>query len=70
MRVVDFRQELESLHFPSANHVATVDVPEMRFLAIDGASDTSPTFLEAADALRALSVEVATILKGSAGRRG
>jgi hypothetical protein len=50
---VDLKQQRKDLYQPPADEVTLVEVPEMRFLAIDGAGDpnTAPAFKEAIEAL-------------------
>ena len=54
---VDLRKELRHLYNPSAKKVVEVEVPEMRFLMVDGEGDpnTSAAYKEATEALYALS---------------
>ena len=39
MTKIDLRKDLKHLYKPSAKSVATVDVPPMRFLMVDGQGD-------------------------------
>jgi hypothetical protein len=57
---IDLRRELKHLYWPSAKEVVEVEVPEMRFLMVDGEGDpnTSEAFEEAAEALYALSYAI------------
>jgi len=54
---VDWRKTLKHLYGPSARGVVEVEVPEMRFLMVDGEGDpnSAPAFAEATQALYALS---------------
>ena len=57
MAVLDLRKQWKHLYAPSAKKVELVDVPELRFVMIDGriepakAPGTSPAFSESMDAL-------------------
>jgi hypothetical protein len=54
---IDLRKELKHLYGPSAKAVVEVDVPEMRFVKLDGEGDpnTSEAFREAVEALYSVS---------------
>lgn len=57
MAKIDLKRELKHLYKPSARSVMTVEVPEMRFLMIDGQGDpnSSPAYAEAVEALFSVS---------------
>mgnify|MGYP001813366171 FL=1 len=57
MAKLDLKKEYRRLYNPSAKECSIVDVPEMRFLMIDGAGDpnTSVAYAEAIEALYAMS---------------
>lgn len=57
MSKIDLKRELKHLYKPSHRSVVTVEVPEMRFLMIDGQGDpnTVPAYAEAVDALFSVS---------------
>lgn len=57
MSKIDLKRELKHLYKPSARSVATVDVPAMRFLMIDGQGDpnNSTEYAEAVEALFSVS---------------
>ncbi len=64
-RNVDPRKEAGNLYNPSAKEVVEVDVPEMRFLMVDGQGDpdTSASYKEATEALYALSYSLKFTVK-------
>ena len=66
---VDLRKELKHLYGPTAKEVVEVDVPEMRFLMVEGAGDpnTSQAFKEAVEALYALSYALKFAVKKEGG---
>jgi hypothetical protein len=68
MEKIDYKKEWKQLYNPSAKEVAQVDVPEMRFLMIDGEGDpeTNPTFHEAIEALFSLSYAIKFMVKKGA----
>jgi hypothetical protein len=39
MAAIDLKAQRKDLYYPPAKEVTFVDVPEMRYLAIDGAGD-------------------------------
>ncbi|MCD2453555.1 GyrI-like domain-containing protein [Methylicorpusculum oleiharenae] len=57
MSKIDLKRELKHLYKPPARSVATVDVPAMRFLMIDGQGDpnNSTEYAEAVEALFSVS---------------
>lgn len=65
MKKIDYKKELKHLYQPSAKEVVMVDVPEMKFLMIDGAGDpnTTPFFQEATEALFAVSYGLKFMIK-------
>jgi hypothetical protein len=56
-RKIDLRRELKHLYRPPTKEVVEVEVPEMRFLMVDGEGDpnTSEAYREAVEALYAIS---------------
>ena len=54
---IDLRKELKHLYRPRAKEVVEVEVPEMRFLMVDGEGDpnTAEAFGEAVEALFSVS---------------
>lgn len=69
MEKVDLRRELKHLYGPSAKKVIEVEVPEMRFLMVDGEGDpnTSESFREAIEALYAVSYALKFAVKKEEG---
>jgi hypothetical protein len=69
MKKVDLRKELGHLYDPSAKEVVEVEVPEMRFLMVDGQGDpnTSGAYKEATEALFALSYALKFAVKEEVG---
>jgi hypothetical protein len=65
MEKIDLKKELKHLYNPSSKAVVVVDVPEMRFLMIDGVGnpETEKTFHEAIEALFSLSYTLKFIVK-------
>src|SRR5690606_19273974 len=68
MQKIDHKKELKHLYNPSTKEVAIVDVPEMRFLMIDGEGDPNraPTYAEAVEALYALAYTLKFMVKKGA----
>ncbi len=68
MTTIDMRKEQKELYAPPAGAVQLIDVPPMRFLAIDGTGDpnTSPVYSDAVAALYAV-VYTLKILRKRAG---
>jgi len=66
---VDLKKELKHLYSPSAKEVALVDVPEMSFLAIDGAGypGTSQEYQDAMMALYGVTYTLKFSLKNDVG---
>lgn len=66
---IDLRNKLKHLYGPSAREVVEVEVPEMRFLKLDGEGDpnTSETFREAVEALYAVSYALKFAVKKEEG---
>jgi hypothetical protein len=66
---IDLRKELKHLYGPSARIVVEVEVPEMRFLKLDGEGDpnTSEAFREAVEALYAVSYALKFTVKKEEG---
>jgi hypothetical protein len=69
MKKVDLRKEIGHLYNPSAKEVVEVEVPEMRFLAVDGQGDpvTSTAYKEATEVLYALSYALKFAVKKDEG---
>jgi hypothetical protein len=69
IKKVDLREELGHLYDPSAKEVAEVEVPEMRFLMVDGQGDpaTSVAYQEAIETLYALSYALKFAIKEEEG---
>ena len=66
---VDLRKELKHLYNPSAKEVVEVEVPEMRFLMVDGEGNpnTSEAYKDAVEALHALSYALKFAVKEEEG---
>jgi hypothetical protein len=66
---LDLRKKLKQLYAPSAKEVVEVEVPEMRFLMIDGEGDpnTSAAYGEAVAALYAVSYALKFAVKEEVG---
>jgi hypothetical protein len=69
IKKVDLREELGHLHNPSAKEVVEVEVPQMRFLMVDGQGDpaTSVAYQEAVETLYALSYALKFAIKEEEG---
>ncbi|QIN80839.1 hypothetical protein GBA65_15175 [Rubrobacter marinus] len=69
MRKVDLRKKLKHLYGPTAKEVVEVEVPEMRFLMVDGQGNpnTSEAFKDAVEALYALSYALKFAVKKEQG---
>lgn len=65
MEKIDLKKKLSHLYKPSAKVVAPIDVPEMKFIMIDGAGDpnNSKEFSDAVEALFALSYNLKFMVK-------
>ncbi|NTU53424.1 MAG: hypothetical protein HGA97_06955 [Chlorobiaceae bacterium] len=65
MEKIDFRKEWKQLYNPSPKEVVKVEVPEMRFLMIDGEGDpeTTPAFHEDIEVLFSLSYTIKFMVK-------
>ncbi|BHH82360.1 GyrI-like domain-containing protein [Desulforhopalus sp. 52FAK] len=65
MSKIDYKKELKHLYKPSPKTVATVDVPEMNFLMIDGKGDpnTSVAFQDAIQCLYPVSYTLKFMVK-------
>lgn len=65
MDKIDLRKNLKHLYQPSAREVVQVEVPEFRFLMIDGAGDpnTSREYAEAIEALFSVSYTAKFMIK-------
>ncbi len=65
MPAKDVRKEMKELYLPSTKGFATVDVPEMSFLMVDGEGDpnTSEEFQDAVGALYSLAYTLKFMLK-------
>lgn len=66
---VDLRKELKHLYGPTAKEVVEIEVPEMRFLMVDGEGNpnTSEAFKDAVEALYALSYALKFAVKKEEG---
>jgi hypothetical protein len=69
IKKVDLREELKHLHNPSAKEVVEVEVPQMRFLMVDGQGDpaTSVAYQEAVETLYTLSYALKFAIKEAEG---
>jgi hypothetical protein len=68
MKKIDLKKELKHLYQASAENVAQVDVPTLKFLMIDGKGDpnTTPEYAQAVEALFSVSYTTKfTIKKGA-----
>ncbi len=65
MKKIDFKKELKHLYHVSANGLATVDVPKLKFLMIDGTGNpnTSQEFSDAVAALYSVSYTIKFLIK-------
>jgi hypothetical protein len=65
MQKIDFKKELRHLYQPSAKQVVEVEVPEFRFLMVDGMGDpnTSPAYAQAVEALFSVSYAAKFMVK-------
>lgn len=70
MEKFDAKAVYKALYAPSAKEFTQVDVPEMRYLAIDGAGDpnTAPAYAEAIQSLYAVAYTLKFTAKKSLGR--
>jgi len=70
MEKFDARVVYKALYAPSAKDFTQVDVPEMRYLAIDGAGDpnTAPAYVEAVQSLYTVAYTLRFAAKKSLGR--
>ncbi len=68
MSKIDFKKELKHLYQPSSKEVAKVNVPPTQYLMIDGHGDpnTSPQYVEAVEALYAVSYAIKFMVKKGA----
>lgn len=66
---IDFKKELKQLYHPSAKVVVEVEVPEMRFLMIDGEGDPNavPEYRHAVEALFSVSYTLKFMARKSGG---
>jgi hypothetical protein len=71
MGAVDLVKEHRTLYTPPAKHAVIVDVPEMRFLMLDGRGDpnTAPAYQEALQALYSIAYTLKFTLRKSAPER-
>src|SRR5215218_1317340 len=69
MKKVDLHEELKQLYDPSAKEVVEVEVPEMRFLMVEGQGDPaiSVAYQEAVETLYALSYALKFAIKEEEG---
>jgi hypothetical protein len=53
MDKLDYKKRMKELYFPPAAQPVLIDVPELRFVMVDGSGDpnTSPLFQDAMQAL-------------------
>lgn len=67
MSKIDFKKELKHLYNSSAKSPSFVEVPDMKFLMIDGEGDpnTSKQFIEAVEALYSVAYTLKFMLKSS-----
>ncbi len=65
MKKLDLRKDLKAFYQPSAKEVVAVDVPEMRYLMIDGEGDpnSSKAYAAAIEALFSVSYAIKFMLK-------
>ena len=65
MEKIDYKKELKHLFKPSTKQVEIVDVPQMKFLMIDGKGDpnSSPEYKDAIEALYSLSYALKFMVK-------
>lgn len=65
MQKIDLKKELKHLYQPSAKQVVQVEVPEFRFLMVDGMGDpnTSPAYAQAVEALFSVSYTAKFMVK-------
>lgn len=65
MDAIDLKKQAKHLYQPPTDRVVAVDVPEMRFLMVDGEGDpnTAPAFAEAVETLYALSYTLKFMVK-------
>ena len=70
METYDVKRARRELYAPRPGAVQLVDVPEMRFLVVDGRGDpnTAPAYREAVEALFTASYAVRAAAKGALGR--
>lgn len=68
MKKLDYKKELGHLYKPSPKGIQIVDVPEMKFLMVDGQGDpnTSEEFSQAVEALFTLSYTLKFLVKKGA----
>jgi len=65
MAKIDLKKQWAGLYNPSAKQVATVDVPALNFLMVDGAGNpnTAPAYIDALQALYGVSYTLKFMLK-------
>jgi hypothetical protein len=65
LQKIDLKKDLKHLYNPPSRHIAIVDVPEMKFLMIDGQGDpnTSVAYRNAVEALFAVSYTLKFMVK-------
>jgi hypothetical protein len=70
MEKVDFRKALKPLYNPPAEEFASVDVPEMQFVKVDGEGDpnTAPAYRSGVEWLYAASYAMKFAAKGALGK--
>ena len=65
MKKTDFKKELKHLYQPSNKEFDVVEVPDLKFLKVDGRGDpnSAPEYIEAVEALYALSYKIKFLSK-------
>ena len=65
MEKIDFKKELKDLYQPSKSKFQVVEVPNLKFLKMDGRGDpnSAPEYIEAVEALYALSYKIKFLSK-------
>ncbi len=68
MSKIDFKKELKHLYQPSSKEVTKINVPPTQYLMVDGHGDpnTSPQYVEAVEALYAVSYAIKFMVKKGA----
>ncbi len=65
MDKLDYKKQMKQLYFPSSKQAMLLDVPEMKFVMVDGFGDpnTSPLFQDAMQALYGIAYTIKFMLK-------